>query len=101
MRRSRATCTSTKRRVRRAASGPLRPLKRPSYLAPDRRACACACAADGTELHEECVRKVGDLHKYDCLRANKASMAHGLEIRVPFLDRDMLAASRVDTLPSS
>ena len=47
-------------------------------------------APNGKELHEECVRKVGDLHRYDCLRANKASMAHGLEIRVPFLDKDML-----------
>ena len=36
------------------------------------------------------MRQVGDLHKYDCLRANKATMAHGLEARVPFLDKDML-----------
>mmetsp|Transcript_24750 Transcript_24750/g.56386 ORF Transcript_24750/g.56386 Transcript_24750/m.56386 type:complete len:402 (-) Transcript_24750:484-1689(-) len=50
-------------------------------------------APDGTELHEECVRKVADLCKYDCLRANKATMAHGLEIRVPFLDKDMLDAT--------
>ena len=50
-------------------------------------------APNGTELHEECVRKVGDLHSYDCLRANKATMAHGLEVRVPFLDRDMLDAT--------
>ena len=50
-------------------------------------------APDGKELHEECVRKVRDLHMYDCLRANKASMAHGLEIRVPFLDKDMLDAA--------
>ena len=50
-------------------------------------------APDGTELHEECVRKVLDLHTYDCLRANKATMAHGLEIRVPFLDKDMLDAT--------
>jgi len=50
-------------------------------------------APNGTELHEECVRKVYDLCKYDCLRANKASMAHGLEIRVPFLDKDMLDAT--------
>ena len=28
-------------------------------------------APDGTELHEECVRKVKDLYMYDCLRANK------------------------------
>jgi len=50
-------------------------------------------APNGTELHEECVRKVGDLHRYDCLRANKATMAHGLEARVPFLDKDMLDAT--------
>ena len=28
-----------------------------------------------------------DLHKYDCLRANKSTMAWGVEARVPFLDR--------------
>ena len=39
------------------------------------------------------MRKIGDLHLYDCLRANKATMAHGLEARVPFLDRDMLDAT--------
>jgi len=50
-------------------------------------------APSGKELHEECVRKVADLHKFDCLRANKATMAHGLEARVPFLDRDMLDAT--------
>jgi len=33
------------------------------------------------------------LHRYDCLRANKATMAHGLEARVPFLDKDMLDAT--------
>ena len=47
-------------------------------------------APDGTELHDECVRKVNALHTYDCLRANKATMAHGLEVRVPFLDKDVL-----------
>merc|ERR1719230_2347694 len=50
-------------------------------------------APNATELHEELVRKVADLHSYDCLRANKATMAHGLEVRVPFLDRDMLDAT--------
>ena len=44
-------------------------------------------APNGTELHEECVRKLDALHTYDCLRANKATMAHGLEARVPFLDK--------------
>merc|ERR1719228_1624792 len=31
-----------------------------------------------------------ELHKYDCLRANKSTMAWGLEARVPFLDREFL-----------
>jgi len=47
-------------------------------------------APSGQELHEECVRKIDDLYMYDCLRANKATMAHGLEARVPFLDKDVL-----------
>jgi asparagine synthetase B (glutamine-hydrolysing) len=42
------------------------------------------------ELHLETVRKLKDLHKYDCLRANKSTMAWGLEARVPFLDRAFL-----------
>ena len=29
-------------------------------------------APDAKEFHEETVRKVKDLHKYDCLRANKS-----------------------------
>lgn len=47
-------------------------------------------APNGTELHEECVRKVEALHTFDCLRANKATMAHGLEVRVPFLDKSVM-----------
>ncbi|EOD14324.1 hypothetical protein EMIHUDRAFT_66467 [Emiliania huxleyi CCMP1516] len=50
-------------------------------------------APNGTELHAECVRKVAALNQFDCLRANKATMAHGLEVRVPFLDRGMLDAT--------
>ena len=34
-----------------------------------------------------------DLHKSDCLRANKSTMAWGLEARVPFLDREFLEYS--------
>jgi asparagine synthase (glutamine-hydrolysing) len=44
-------------------------------------------APNVTEFHEENVRKVKQLHLYDCLRANKAMMAWGVEARVPFLDR--------------
>lgn len=42
------------------------------------------------EFHNETVRKIQDLHKYDCLRANKSTMAWGVEARVPFLDREFL-----------
>lgn len=42
------------------------------------------------DLHEETLRKLGKLHLYDCLRANKAGAAWGVEVRVPFLDTDFL-----------
>ena len=42
------------------------------------------------EFHEELVRKIGKLHLYDCLRANKSLMAWGVEGRVPFLDKDFI-----------
>ncbi len=47
-------------------------------------------APDAKEFHEETVRKLFSLSKYDCLRANKATSAWGLEARVPFLDREFL-----------
>ena len=34
--------------------------------------------------------QVKNLHKYDCLRANKSMSAWGVEARVPFLDREFL-----------
>lgn len=43
-------------------------------------------APDAREFHAECVRKLDALHQFDCLRANKAMMAWGVEARVPFLD---------------
>lgn len=43
-----------------------------------------------TEFYFETQRKVLDLHLYDCLRANKAMSAWGVECRVPFLDMDMV-----------
>jgi len=42
------------------------------------------------ELHAETVRKLDQLHKFDCLRANKSMAAWGVEARVPFLDREFL-----------
>ncbi len=47
-------------------------------------------APNAREFHAETVRKVSRLHMYDCLRANKAMAAWGVEARVPFLDRDFL-----------
>jgi len=43
-------------------------------------------APSAQAFHEETVRKLDALHLYDCLRANKAMMAWGVEARVPFLD---------------
>ena len=47
-------------------------------------------APNATELHEESVRKLFMLSKYDCLRANKATAAWGLEVRVPYLDKEFM-----------
>ncbi|KAF9005574.1 asparagine synthase-domain-containing protein [Cyathus striatus] len=47
-------------------------------------------APDSKSLHQECVRRVKNLHTSDCLRANKSTMAWGLEARVPFLDKEFL-----------
>ncbi len=47
-------------------------------------------APNAKEFHEETVRKVGKLHLYDCLRANKSLAAWGVEGRVPFLDKEFI-----------
>lgn len=47
-------------------------------------------APDAKALHEETVRKLSKLHLYDCLRANKALSAWGVEGRVPFLDKEFI-----------
>ncbi|MBK5200396.1 MAG: asparagine synthase B [Spirochaetaceae bacterium] len=47
-------------------------------------------APDAREFHEETVRKLNKLHLYDCLRANKALAAWGVEGRVPFLDKEFI-----------
>jgi len=41
-------------------------------------------------FHKECCRRVKGLHMFDNLRANKSTMAWGLEARVPFLDKDFV-----------
>ena len=47
-------------------------------------------APDAKEFHEETVRKLSQLHMYDCLRANKSMAAWGVEGRVPFLDKEFM-----------
>ena len=64
-------------------------------------------APESKSFHQECVRRVKNLHTSDCLRANKwvfirygrglvnnltlrSTMAWGLEARVPFLDKAFL-----------
>ncbi|CAI7773009.1 unnamed protein product [Closterium sp. NIES-53] len=42
------------------------------------------------DFHVETCHKLKALHMYDCLRANKATSAWGLEARVPFLDKEFL-----------
>ncbi len=50
-------------------------------------------APDPQAFHEETVRKLAKLHQFDCLRANKAMAAWGVEARVPFLDADFIDAA--------
>ncbi|MDX9880534.1 MAG: asparagine synthase B [Prolixibacteraceae bacterium] len=47
-------------------------------------------APNAQAFHEETLRKLGKLHLYDCLRANKALAAWGVEGRVPFLDKEFM-----------
>jgi asparagine synthase (glutamine-hydrolysing) len=42
------------------------------------------------EFQLECIERVKNLHTFDCLRANKSTMSWGLEVRVPFLDKQFL-----------
>jgi len=47
-------------------------------------------APNEEEFHKEVIKRVSGLHYFDCLRANKSTMAWGLEVRVPFLDKQFL-----------
>jgi len=40
--------------------------------------------------HNESLRLIGELYKYDVLRADRCISSHGLELRVPFLDPSVL-----------
>ena len=43
------------------------------------------------ELHTELVRTIEGLHDLNLQRADRVTMAHGLEARVPFLELDMIS----------
>lgn len=47
-------------------------------------------APSADEFQKETIRRVQRLATADCLRADKSTMAHGLEARVPFLDKKFL-----------
>ena len=49
-------------------------------------------APNASEMQKEIVSRVRNLHLADNLRANKSTMAWGVEARVPFLDRDFIEA---------
>ena len=47
-------------------------------------------APDGKCGRSESIRLLRNLHSFDLLRADRCFAAHGLEIRVPFLDKDLV-----------
>jgi len=47
-------------------------------------------APNAESFHKETVTRVKNLNTSDCLRANKSTMAWGVEARVPFLDKEFL-----------
>jgi len=47
-------------------------------------------APSAEEFQKETISRVKRLSTADCLRADKSTMAHGLEARVPFLDKAFL-----------
>ena len=46
---------------------------------------------DADDLHDELERTVRGLHNLNLQRCDRVTMAHGLEARVPFLDREVIA----------
>lgn len=47
-------------------------------------------APSNNEFQDECVRLLRDLCYFDCLRCDKSTAGNGLEVRVPFLDKEFL-----------
>ena len=47
-------------------------------------------APNTNELEQESIRLLKELYLYDALRADRCIASHGLELRVPFLDRRLI-----------
>uniref|UniRef100_A0AC34R0E3 Asparagine synthetase [glutamine-hydrolyzing] n=1 Tax=Panagrolaimus sp. JU765 TaxID=591449 RepID=A0AC34R0E3_9BILA len=47
-------------------------------------------APSAIHLHRESLRRLKHLHQYDVLRCDRSTSCHGLEIRVPFLDKKVV-----------
>jgi asparagine synthase (glutamine-hydrolysing) len=45
---------------------------------------------DSHEFHRETIRLLSNLHKYDVLRADRCTSGNSLELREPFLDKDLI-----------
>jgi len=56
-------------------------------------------APDETTFYLETVRRMHLLHQFDCLRADRCTSAHGLELRAPFLD-DTVVQAVMDLTPT-
>lgn len=47
-------------------------------------------APSDVAFQQECVRLLTDLCYFDCLRCDKSTAGNGLEVRVPFLDKEFI-----------
>ena len=47
-------------------------------------------APNAYELKQDRIRLLSELYLYDCLRTDRSTAAHGLEVRVPFLQKDLI-----------
>jgi len=47
-------------------------------------------APSSTEFQNECIRLINDVQHFDVLRGDKTTAGNGLEIRVPFFDKEFV-----------
>jgi len=50
-------------------------------------------APSDAAYEDECRRLLGDIHLFDVLRSDRCVAAHGLEARVPYLDKEFVATA--------